>query len=259
VAVTYEIEDEQVEQPVEEPTPTPAPAAAEPEPAPAADPEPQTEVEFLRSELARYREESRHARSAPAPAPTPAAPPADDLPEDAAGFTDLLTSKGPGVLKQYIKKWGYVAGDEVERIATTRANEIVEAKTRTVTAESRIDREFPELANTASPLYQRTSQILQEMVGMDANAAKSPASLYAAAKAAKAEITAAKPAPVAPPTSTRTERIAAQSAPRSHDIEDDGAMGEVDLTPAQQRMARMMKVPENEYAAQLKATSGRRR
>lgn len=264
MAVTYEIE-EQVEQPVEEPTPTPAPAAADPEPEPQpADPAPQNEVELLRAEVARYRDESRHwseqARRTPAPAPAPAVqPPADDLPEDAAGFTDLLTSKGPGVLKQYIKKWGYVPGDEVERIATNRANEIVQQTTRTVTAEARIDREFPELANTASPLYQRTSQLLQEMVAMDANAAKSPATLYAAAGRAKAELAAAKPAPVAPSPSTRTERIAAQSAPRSHDLEDEGAMGEADLTPGQKRMAGMLKVSEADYAKQLNATRGRRR
>lgn len=254
---TYEIE-EQVAQPVEEPTPTPAPAAEDPPPAP----DPQSEVEILRAEIARYREESRHwseqARKPQAPAPAPA-PVEDALPEDAEGFTDLLAKNGPKVIDQYLRQKGFISKAEAEQIADQRANEIVEAKTRTVSAESRIEREFPDLSNAKSPLYLRTSELLQEMVSLDPNAAKSPASLYAAAKAAKAELEARKPAPVAPAPATREQRIAAQTMTRSYELEDDGSMSEVDLTPGQQRMAKMLGVSDKDYAVQLSATRGRRR
>jgi hypothetical protein len=75
---------------------------------------------------------------------------------------------------------------EAEKIA----REVVGDVTRKATADTTIMTKFPELKDPKSELYQQTRIELQEMVDLDPSAAKSPTALYAAAKAAKATLSA---------------------------------------------------------------------
>jgi hypothetical protein len=121
----------------------------------------------------------------------------DDVDEaifnDPDKWTDAI-SKGPAAIEKFIKKAGYLKADEVAQIAVRAARQEVQTATQRFTSDNAILSQFPELRDKNSELWKETAKNLQEMVGIDKNAAKTPAALFAAAKLAKATLGQKQPA-----------------------------------------------------------------
>jgi len=180
-------------------------------------------------------------------------------------------SKGPGAIKAYIKTLGLVTGAEVADIAAKVAKRTVDVERAKMGSDAAIVREFPDLQNQGSDLFKATSAELKKMVAMDPNAARSPATLYAAATAAKAKLDAKRPIPIRRGDSEdddrydrvddereddRRRRADAQDGTRrsSRDMDEDTDM----LGPEAREVIRQMGITNEEFAASAKEVRGTR-
>jgi hypothetical protein len=152
-----------------------------------------------REDSEKYWAELARGRGAGAPdsEDTPAdAPPPDDEPEESADeFLDRLSKEGPRavakVAEKIAAKAGYVRKADVEKIAAKIASEIVERKAGRMSADAKLVGQYPQLQDPKSELFQATATIYREMTDQDPELKKSPATLFAAARIAKAELKAA--------------------------------------------------------------------
>lgn len=103
-------------------------------------------------------------------------------------------SKGPAAIQAFVRKAGYVTATEAADIAAKVARRTVDVERQKMTTDAVIVRDFPDLNNPKSELFQATAAELRHLVAMDPRAKNSPATLYAAANAAKAKLEAKRPA-----------------------------------------------------------------
>jgi hypothetical protein len=131
----------------------------------------------------------------------------DDLLTDATGNADVdeaifsdpdkwaeAISKGPKAIEAFVRRAGFVTRAETVEIASKAALRTVNLEKQRMAGDTAIISEFPELNNPKSELFIATTEEVRRMVRMDPGAAKSPATLYAAAKVAKLTLDAAKAA-----------------------------------------------------------------
>lgn len=154
-------------------------------------------------------------------------------------FLDVLSREGPKGLKRF----GFMTKADVDakaeeirresdrKLETARASDNIDA---------RIKRDYPELEDPKSDLFQRAGQHFRDMVSDDPSLKNSPATLVAAAKLAKKELEAEKK--VADEKKriedrgSRRERIESQSTDRSpsgRSEADDDPVRELSPTQSQ--------------------------
>lgn len=179
-------------------------------------------------------------------------------------------SKGPAAIKAFVKTMGLITGAEAADIAAKVARRTVDIERQKITSDNIVLRDFKELADPTSDLFKATAVVLKQLVAMDPNARKSPATLYAAAKAAKAELDAKKPARRAAADADddddrydrpeqeddRRRRSDAQDGTRNkgRDAVDDMDM----LGPEAKEVIRAMGITQEEFSASAKETRGQR-
>jgi len=150
------------------------------------------------SDSERYWAEQARGRTPAADEPDePAAnlKPDPEEEESADEFLDRLSKEGPRavakVAEKIAAKAGYVRKEDVEKIATKIASEIVERKAGRMSADARLIAEHPELKDEKSPVFIATAAVYREMIGRDPKLKDSPETLFLAARVAKAEFKAA--------------------------------------------------------------------
>lgn len=182
-------------------------------------------------------------------------------------------SKGPKAIEALVKKQGFVSAEEAAAIAAKVARRTVDVERGKITTDNKIMSAYPELADPNSELFKATAVEYRELTEFDPAAKKSPATLYAAAKAAKARLAAEKRAKstggeedeeygydrVEPAERVRRSRVAAQDGSRGGRVarseEPDDTLG-----PQAKQIARMMGITDEEFIAERRKTeSGRRR
>lgn len=148
------------------------------------------ELRQIRQELKRERESRVEAEKASqywqgqlrGAERTPA--PKQEEPEEDVDLVDLITKDGSKGFNRYMEKvlakGGYVKKSEVEaRIAQERS---------TIQYEASLLRQYPELENDDSPMFEQTKKEYAALIKDDPALAKSPATMRMAAKLAAAEL-----------------------------------------------------------------------
>ena len=99
-------------------------------------------------------------------------------------------SKGPRAIQALVAKAteGYVNAQQVAEIAAKVARRTVDVERGKISTDSQLMTKFPELADNKSALFRATAEEFQELIAFDPQAKKSPATLFAAAKAAKSRL-----------------------------------------------------------------------
>lgn len=151
--------------------------------------------ELTQSERYWAEQAKRAAGAAPDPddesddEPPPADPAKDDPDEDdPAAFFEALTKKGPKALKAVLKKYGFVTIAEARAAAQELVDQGIGKATARLQSDADLLRQFPDLNDHQSPLFQKTAAIFKELIGEDKSLARNPKILAAAARAAKAEL-----------------------------------------------------------------------
>lgn len=148
----------------------------QPAPAPKADATPKRNIvdDF------EFDEEDDEEEDAPIEGDTPEAV----LDELSKLGTDALSKRG------FMRKADVVklVRAESRKAAAAAATQAVQRGRQAATTESQIMTEFPELADRDSEFFKITSEHVRRAVQLDRLAAKNPATLYLAARAAKAEL-----------------------------------------------------------------------
>lgn len=176
-------------------------------------------------------------------------------------------SKGPKAIEALVKKQGFVSAEEAAAIAAKVARRTVDVERGKITTDNKLMTAYPELSDANSELFKATAKEYAELIEFDPGAKKSPATLFAAAKAAKARLAAEKRAKGPDEDeygydrveSDRRSRVAAQDGSRggrgSRSEEPDDMLG-----PQAKAIARMMGVTDEEFLAEKRKTdAGRRR
>jgi hypothetical protein len=174
-------------------------------------------------------------------------------------------SKGPAAIKTLIKAEGFVNAAEVADIAAKVARRSIAVERTKIGTDNRLMTAFPELADNKSELFRATAEEYQELVEFDPDAKKSPATLFAAAKAAKTRLAAAKPRATDDDEeygydraeSSRQARVAGQDGSRN----GRGALQEETdtLGPQARQIAKLMGISEDEMRTEKKKTDAMRR
>lgn len=179
-------------------------------------------------------------------------------------------SKGPKAIQTLIRKEGFVTGTEAAEIAEKVARRTVSIERGKITTDNRLMTAFPELADNKSELFRATAEEYQELVAFDESAKKSPATLFAAARAAKQKLE-AKAAKTGKARgdeedeygydrveSDRRRRVDAQDGSRSgkgaraDDVDDH-------LGPQARQLAKQMGITDEEMIAEKKKLDAGRR
>jgi hypothetical protein len=175
-------------------------------------------------------------------------------------------AKGPEAIDAYLKKAGYVNKREVADIAGKVASRIVNIERGKLSADAKIVQDFPDLQNNNSELFKATSIELRTLVAIDPSARNRPATLYAAAAAAKAKLEAKKAKEVPPKKDDEDDDLydrfgAEDEADRqrraaSQDGSRTGRADNSDTTdymgPEAREMCRQMGLDEKDFASAAK-------
>lgn len=186
-------------------------------------------------------------------------------------WTDAIT-KGPKAIGAYIKTLGLVTGAEAAEIAVKAAQRVVTGTVQGMQSDAQIMADFPDMKNngadgtTPSELFKLARPIYQNLVKMNGGK-QSSALIYAAAKAAKAELDAKAPKPKPREDDDpyerydeqeRRDRADAQGARRgrSAPVEDDDAGS---LGPEAKAICVQMGIKEEDFIKSQKELGTRRR
>lgn len=194
--------------------------------------------------------------------------------DTAEKLVDELSTQGIKALQ----KRGFVTAAEARKIAAEVgvkvAQTLIDRTTTKLATDNQLMSQFPDLNNEKSELFKATAVIYQELVALDPNAKKTPATLFAAARVAKAQMKAAeKPAPkrqaetededdvydrVDEDEGDRRRRVAAQDGSRGGRgprVDDDtDTMG-----PQAKAIAKAFGLSDDEAMAAKRRVQGRRR
>lgn len=181
-------------------------------------------------------------------------------------------AKGPAAIQTLVARAtrSYVTAEQVADIAAKVARRTVDVERTKIGTDNKLMTAFPELADNQSELFRATADEYKLLVEFDPRATKTPATLFAAARAAKAKLAAAKGAKPARDEededdiyerveSERRRRIAAQDGSRNGrgsrgEEADDSSMG-----PQAKQLAKMMGITDDEFLAEKKKTDALRR
>lgn len=192
--------------------------------------------------------------------------------DTAEKLVDELSTQGIKALQRR----GFVTAADARKIAAEVgvkvAQTLIERTTTKLATDNRLMSAFPELSDEKSEMFKATATIYRELVEMDPGAKKTPATLFAAARVAKAQLKAAeKPEKKARQAeaddeddvydrvedeSDRRRRVAAQDGSRGGRgprVDDDNdSMG-----PAAKKIAAAMGLTDDEYRASKQRIKGR--
>jgi hypothetical protein len=190
--------------------------------------------------------------------------PEGDAPTPEA-FLDALTAKGiEPIIAELNRRGLLISKQDVVKLSAEGTRRIVAHERGKMTIDAQLARDFPELKDDASPLFQETAKIFRQNVELDPNLRKSPAALLMAAHQAKAELAAKAPPKKAAvrdyreiddddeageSTDARRKRINAQ---RGELGRESGAPFEGDedsLGPEAREVVQLMGVDERAYRA----------
>lgn len=115
---------------------------------------------------------------------------ADEL--DDEDFIEALSTKGPAAVEKAMAIRGFVRKEDVVKIAATIAGRMAKRSQAAFANDAAIMRDYPDLANEESELFVETGKEYRILIAQDPLLKKSPATLLAAAKVAKAKLDAAK-------------------------------------------------------------------
>lgn len=200
-----------------------------------------TREEFsqLNSRLTELLEENRHNRELLRQFTAKQNAPAnDDLDDDAeeeveGDIADDLAANGIEALRKRGVLTKREARELIREEAKKIAEETVNRSRAGMIADAKLAREYPDLADQRSPLFQRTQAIYQELVKDDPALGRSARTLPTAARLAKAELLAEGK------LDARQDRINRQSGDRSSGRHVDFGDDEGDeLTPNQREIIR---------------------
>lgn len=183
-------------------------------------------------------------------------PKTEDLPDDLADpdkFADLLSTKGPKAVEEYLKRRGFMTGKDAAEMAAKLVRDAIKVERRALTQEMRFAQSFPELNDPKSELTQETARVLRELVDEDPSFKKSPGALIAAARLAKANLALKNKGKTPDDAEERRQRRKAQADVTDGwggGYEEDGDPDE--LTPMQKRIAEMYGVTEDDYRKHAK-------
>jgi hypothetical protein len=174
-------------------------------------------------------------------------------------------AKGPRAIEALVRKQGYVTAEEVAEIAAKVSRRTVDVERGKITTDSRLMNAFPDLADNKSELFKATAEEYQELIAFDPSAQKSPATLFAAAKAAKARLAAAAPKRGDDDYEDNYDRVET-SRRRRVDAQDGSRVGRAardddsdTMGPQARQIAKMMGITEDEFKAEKKKTDAIRR
>lgn len=186
-------------------------------------------------------------------------------------------SKGPQAVEKFIRAKGFLTRSEAAEMAADIAAKVarrtVDVERQKMGSDAAIMRDFPDLGNPQSDLFKETASQVKKLVAMDPRARNSPATLYAAAEAAKArlEVKAAGTRRRSPEREEdddvydrfggeseedRRSRAAAQDGSRQRGREADDR--EDMLGPEARLVMKEMGVSEADFLAESKALRGSR-
>jgi hypothetical protein len=113
---------------------------------------------------------------------------APETPISPDDFLDELSKTGPAAIEKALGKRGFVRKEDVVKLATEIANNVVARERGKITSDARLVSEYPELRDEKSELFIETGKVYRELVAADPKLHKSPATLLLAAKYAKQEL-----------------------------------------------------------------------
>jgi hypothetical protein len=176
-------------------------------------------------------------------------------------------SKGPRAIQALVAKAteGYVNAQQVAEIAAKVARRTVDVERGKISTDSQLMTKFPELADNKSALVRATAEEFQELIAFDPQAKKSPATLFAAAKAAKSRLAMEARSKKDDGDdgdeydrveTDRRARVAAQdNRPGRAPLEDpDDSLG-----PQAKQLVKQMGITNEEFLTEKKKTDGMRR
>lgn len=150
-------------------------------------------------------------------------------PEKPEKLLDAISEEGLDA----IRKRGFIDKEEVEALVKTRLDKALSEVQEGQAFDTKLGKDFPDLADKESELFKRTGRHFREMAAIDPKAKNSRVALYAAAKLAKTEIDMEEKATSRERSEdTRRERIERQAGDRGRGRGDepDGG-GERELGP----------------------------
>jgi len=192
------------------------------------------------------------------PDPEPKAAAIADDDDDPAKLVDELTASGTKALS----KRGFLKAADVEKLVAKQATEIAEKIVgqagKRITLDAQLVAEFPELKNEDSALFKATGEEYRAILKLDPSLKKSPATLFLAAKAAKARVAPVEAKAAADKREEeRLERIRAQAGERGGGGGfDDDDYGDA-LSPMQKQIASQLGVDEKDVLAEKKKMRAR--
>lgn len=176
-------------------------------------------------------------------------------------------AKGPAAIQALIRKEGFVTGAEAAEIAEKVARRTVSIERGKITTDNKLMTQFPDLGDPKSELFKAAAEEYKELIAFDPSAEKNPATLFAAARAAKAKLAAQAPKRKAADEddeeygydrveTERRRRVDAQDGSRGgrRSEEPDDSLG-----PQAKAIAKMMGISEEEFAAEKKKSDNARR
>lgn len=107
---------------------------------------------------------------------------------DADKFVEELSTKGPAAVTAVLDKVGYVKKSDVARLAKEVAERVVGKERGKISLDNRLLRDFPDLQDDKSELFQETGKIYRQLVALDPTLKRSPGTLLIAADKAKAQL-----------------------------------------------------------------------
>jgi hypothetical protein len=182
-------------------------------------------------------------------------------------------SKGPQAIHAFVRKAGYVTAQEAADIAARVAQRTVQVASGRMASDHKIVGEFPDLLNDKSEFFKQTASEVKAIVALDPNAARSPSTLYAAARTVQARLNAARSARRSEASSSegddyepqarfederdRRARAAAQDTTRSRgrgEVDEESLMG-----PEARTIMRALGISEDEFRNSARDMRGERR
>jgi hypothetical protein len=179
----------------------------------------------------------------------------DALPE--AGDVDIveaLANKDNAAVVRWMRSQGLVDRSELDRVKESLKGDMrdtVRSERQTITAETRLIGDFPDLADDSSELFGRSSEIYRSL---QKDMGEGPQAMRLAVLEAASELGIARAGGKGAKESTedRARRVAAQDGPRQSSQHRDTAGDSDEMTPGQKRIAAAMGVSEQGYRNRAK-------
>jgi hypothetical protein len=177
--------------------------------------------------------------------------------------------KGPKAIQALIRKEGYVNAEQVAEIAAKVARRTVAVERTKISTDHKLMTQFPELADSKSEFFKTTAEEFNALIEDDPSAKNNPATLFAAARIAKAKLGKARRAAGdedddediyerPDPEEERRTRVRAQDGSRGGRPSRKAEADDV-ISPQAKSVLEEMGVKEDDFRAKAKSLGVSRR